>query len=330
MDVVRRLDRFAQAPQSRRIPGFVIIELLMVMGIVGVLSTIAVASYNLYVMRGQLAQTLVDYGHIRSIVNVESYDSDNSNLQLGSVPGEVPPALKNLLSQREFNQMDGIKLQLVKAPAGTFASFPNKETYALIASAGDAAGARRLRLLRNELPHNEGDKLWLSEQELYFPLNLGEGNSPGGTVSPAPLPVVPPSIPVPSNPPPTPPSTPETGWDNPESSASGNTWTAGARICVTGTDGQKLTGVNAQVQLRVVQEVRTWNGQSTERSWVTQVALTDGCATFEQSGAPIPASGQEGVSAFRFEVLDVIYYWPTNPAIKWDGVKPVIRIESPA
>ncbi|HWP17901.1 MAG TPA: prepilin-type N-terminal cleavage/methylation domain-containing protein [Burkholderiaceae bacterium] len=305
------------APPLRRPHGFTLIELVTAVAILAILATIAAATYLLYVVRAQLAQTLVDYDHIRTVVNIETYASDRENLHLGSQPGKVPPPLDKQLDEREFNQLDGVTLQLVRAPAGTFASFPNDAVYALIARADNDAGVRRIRVLRQVLPHGEGDKVWLSAQELYFPLDVAGGDSQsggGGGDTPAP-----------------PPPEGGTSWgDGDVSKAPDGTWSASARVCVMGTDGKPLTGINAQVQIRVVQEIRGWDGQVSERQWQTQSAIVDGCASFKQTGAPVPGDGKEGVSAYRFEVIDVIYYWPENPPVRWDGVKPVMRLEVPA
>lgn len=292
-----------------RYRGFTLIEVLMTLAIVAILATISTASYVLYVVRGQLAQTLTDYDNIRTVVSIESRSTAEKTLHLGSQPGQVPPLLNGMLDTRKFNQLDNVTLQLVLSPAGTFTSHPNHSAYALIARAENPAGERRLRLLRLVLPHLEGDKLWLSERELYFPLDTGAATS---TEQPSP---------TPAN---------KTGWDRPEAGSDGRQWSAQARICISGTDAKPLIGLNAQVQIRVVQEVVGWNGQKSERQWLTQVPFTDGCANFSQGGAPKPVDGQEGVSAIRFEVNDVFYYWPVEPAVRWDGGKPVIRIEVPA
>lgn len=333
----------------------------MGVAIVGILATLAVGTYQLYVIRGQLAQTLTDYDHIRSVVGIESRIGSRFDLQQGSVSGEVPPALGSLLERREFNQRDGMTLQLVRAPGGTFEGFPD-DTYALIASAPSDAGMRRLRLLRAVLPHSEGDKLWLSASALYFPLDLAPGGDGGGTPAtpgggapggsgssegpgtPAPTeppttpvtpPVAPPITPPPVTPPVAPPVTPPatgggTGWNDAQATPNGPAWDAAARVCIGGTDGNLLApDLNAQAQIRVVQEVRTWDGQTTQRSWLTQAPIVNGCASFSQTGSPTAAPGVEGVTAIRFEVVDVIYYWPADPAVKWDGAKPVQVIKAP-
>ncbi|WP_211091405.1 pilin [Pseudothauera rhizosphaerae] len=307
--------------------GFTLIELLMVIAIMGILAALAIGAYDIYVIRGQIAQTLTDYGHIRIVVGIETWAGGRTELQAGSVPGEVPPALATLLSRSEFNQLDNTTLQLVKAPAGTFAGFPDRDVYALIAAAGNGRGQRRLRMLRIMLPHREGDKIWLAENMLYFPLDVGPGGDAAAPVPP------PGTITEPPVAPPVPPAAGDktTGWDSAEATQQGSGWEAEARVCLGGSDGKPLASdLNAQVQIRVVQEVRTWDGQTTERSWLTQVPIVDGCATFSLSGLPLAGPGVEGVTATRFEVADVFYYWPTDPAVKWDGVKPVQRIPAPS
>ena len=160
-----------------RARGFTLLELMMVVAIIALLGALAVSSYRLNILKGQAAQTLTDYGHIRTIVAVETQADGESNLQENSIPGAVPPKLQGQLDTREFNGPDGQQLQLVVAPAGTFASYPNQDVYALIDTVAGIAGELRLRVLRSELPHAEGDKLWISSSQLMFPLDPGSGTS---------------------------------------------------------------------------------------------------------------------------------------------------------
>lgn len=296
--------------------GFTLIELIIVIAIIGILAALAVSSYFTYILRGQAAQTLSSYEHIRTVVNLETQVDGRSDLEAGSVPGEVPPALEKLLARTEFNQPYNTTLQLVKAPAGTFASFPTEDAYALIATTHNKpTGQLFLNALYRVLPHSGNNKLWLSESALYFPLDLGSGKTSTTPVEPAP-----------------PPSTGDTtpDWNDTETKDNGSTWDTQSRVCLKGSDGNLLSSdLNAQVQIRIVQEVRTWDGQSTERSWLTQVPITDGCATISLTGSPIAGPGTEGVSGLRFEVVDVLYYWPTDPAIKWDGKTPPLHVTAP-
>jgi hypothetical protein len=79
--------------------------------------------------------------------------------------------------------------QLIRAPAGTFASFPKDDTYALVASVNNLPGVVRLRVLRSILPHGDGDKIWVqsaadaSSAQLIYPINLGGAGGSGGAVA---------------------------------------------------------------------------------------------------------------------------------------------------
>lgn len=307
--------------------GFTLIELMMVIAIIGILTALALGSYFTYVIRSQTAQTLSSYYNIRIVVNIETQASGRVDLQLNSIPGEVPPALATLLDRVDFNQAHSTTLQLVRAPAGTFAGFPTEDVYALIATThNETMGQYFLRVLRMVLPHSEGDKLWLSKNVLYFPLDLGSG---GTSIAPGlPEPITPTVPPIPPTPPSTGDNTP--GWNDTQTENNGSTWDAQSRVCLAGSDGKLLSSdLNAQVQVRIVQEVRTWDGKTTERSWQTQVPIVNGCATISQTDSPIAGSGTEGVSGLRFEIVDIKYYWPTDPAIKWDGKTPPLHITAP-
>lgn len=316
---------------AKRIRGFTLVELMMVVAIIGILAAVAMAAYFSYVVRGHTAQTLSSYDHIRTVVHIETDADGRSDLELNSTAGEAPPALEGTLGRSDFNQPYGTTLQLVKAPAGTFASFPNTDTYALIAAAGDQPGEYFLRMLRMELPHADGDKIWLSQDMLYFPLDTGPGAAATPTTPPGTGPAEPPPPPPP--PPvetPKPPAPPASGWSPPQSKNNGSTWDTQANVCLNGTDGNLLSGdLNAQLVVRIVQEVRTWDGKTTERSWETQVPIVNGCATISQTGSPYATQGNEGVTGLRFEIVGVQYYWPTNPPVKWDGSTPPLHVNAP-
>jgi len=177
--------------------GFTLIELMVVIAIIGILSALALGSYLTYIIRSQVAQTLSSYDHIRTVVNIETQADGRSDLQLGSIPGEAPPALATSLDRVDFNQAYSTTLQLVKAPAGTFAGFPTEDAYALIATThNETTGQYFLRGLRAVLPHSEGDKLWLSNYMLYFPLDPGFGSALTAPTLPTPPTPVTPTVPV--------------------------------------------------------------------------------------------------------------------------------------
>ena len=108
-----------------------------------------------------------------------------------------------------------------------------------------------------------------------------------------------------------------------------NKWRAEASVTVHGADGRPFTAASAGVQVRVVQVYRDWQGNLGERSWTDQANLTDGVATFESGNLNTGANGQEEVVAMRYEVTGVVYYWPQDPPVRWDGTMPSITVDAP-
>lgn len=178
---------FAQGP--RRSWGFTLLELMMVVSIIAILASLALPVYRLYVLKAEESQALVNYGHIRTVLAVKTYADGEANLEHDSVPGAVPPALAGSMGASEFNGKDGMTFQLIRAPAGTFASFPKDDTYALVATVNNLPGVVRLRVLRSILPHGDGDKIWVqssadaSSAQLIYPINIGGAGGQGGTVA---------------------------------------------------------------------------------------------------------------------------------------------------
>lgn len=108
-----------------------------------------------------------------------------------------------------------------------------------------------------------------------------------------------------------------------------NKWRAEASVTVHGADGRPFTAASAGVQVRVVQVYRDWQGNLGERSWTDQANLTNGVATFESGNLNTGANGQEEVVAMRYEVTGVVYYWPQDPPVRWDGTMPSITVDAP-
>lgn len=108
-----------------------------------------------------------------------------------------------------------------------------------------------------------------------------------------------------------------------------NHWQSSATVAVYGADGLPLSKVNAGVQIRVVQIYRTWDGKTQERSWTTESVLEGGTATFTNHPLRYSGNNQEIVVAMRYEVTNVVYHWPQNPDVRWDGAKPSVTVLAP-
>ena len=154
--------------------------------------------------------------------------------------------------------------------------------------------------------------------------------APSTTVAPAPPPTTTPTTtsPNPTTPPTTTPKV-KSGWvDASATKKNKNFWRADATVNIYGTDGRRLSGNNA-VEIRVTQVYRTWDGRVEERSWTIQAPLSGGSATFTSNDLATGANGQEAIVSMRYEVTQVLYYWPNPPAVAWDGSKPAVTIDAP-
>jgi hypothetical protein len=145
------------------------------------------------------------------------------------------------------------------------------------------------------------------------------------TFPPAPAPVAPET----AEPPKTTPAPKGTAWTAIATSESKRSWRSDVSGIVMGTDGEPLTGVSAGVKVTIVQEYRTRDGKPAERSWTTQGNLVKGVLSLTDSGLSTGASGGEAVTAMRYTVTDVVYYYPSNPSIRWDGETSKTRIAAP-
>lgn len=290
--------------------GITLPELVLVLTIGVLLATIAMIVQGEYLVRARSAQVQIDIDRIRSVIRSESRGSRGGELHLGAQPGAVPPRLARLLPERTFQGLHGLQLWLIRAPEHSFPAWPNDPTYALVALATEPAAHAYLAALHALLPQSGDDKPWIAPNAFVFPLDSAPGDSATTGVPP----------------------TPGHGcsrWETADSRRVGGQWLASANALVCGSDGLPLNVVSAALKIRVVQEVRTANGQNIERDWTTQGNINSGRISFSQGGMPLSREGQEGVTALRFEILEVAYYTPANPAMKWDGVAATVRIPAP-
>lgn len=200
-------------PRSR---GFTLIEVLIAVMIVGILATVATASYRDYVTRAQLAQQLVNVDQIRTVLTVAARDGQH-DLQQGARSGQVPPALAGQLDEQAFRGLDGLRLQLVR--------WPLDPGYALVANVDGTDGERRLGLFQREVDRAGFQNAWLTQRAFVFriaddpsspvpgtPPDLPAGQpsvggstggqpssgvTPGGTTPPVTLPVTAPPVTAP-------------------------------------------------------------------------------------------------------------------------------------
>ena len=135
----------------RRALGFTLLEVASVLAIVGTLAALALPVYNQYVQRAQLSQLLLNIDGIATAVSIEDA-SGLKNLQLDAVPGKAPSRLR-VVPDEAFQEPGGIRLLLIRAPAGFFASSPGESRYGLVAQGSRApVDAARMRELFNALP----------------------------------------------------------------------------------------------------------------------------------------------------------------------------------
>lgn len=160
---------------ARRSRGFTLIELLMVVLIVGVLGATALTSYRDYVIRAQLAQQVLDLGHIREAVDLAVRDGAK-RLEVGAVGGRVPPALEGTLAEREFRGPEGLTLQLART-AGTNGA---DGRYFVLVYSHDPGAARRLGLFYREASRAGFDSRWLTASAFVVGLANAETTVPPG------------------------------------------------------------------------------------------------------------------------------------------------------
>ncbi len=74
----------------RRVSGFTLIELMVVVTVVAILAAIAIPSYTRYVQRGDLVEGTQALSQYR--VQMEQYYQDNASYANGGACGVAPPA----------------------------------------------------------------------------------------------------------------------------------------------------------------------------------------------------------------------------------------------
>lgn len=294
-----------------RFQGFTLLELMLGTAIVAILGALSVASYHGYVIRGRTAQTLVNVDHIRTVLAVELATGAPADLAAGAVAGRAPPGFAGSLSDWEFSGVFEHTLWFFKAPAGTFASFPDRAVYALLAVAGNSRQQQALYALRWGLPFQDGDMPWLSAQGFAFPLESPTGGA-GAAPNPDPDPSLPPDCARGSR------------FGQVEvQGVCGGAWSAQAVLAACNSEHQPLTAVSGQVQILRTETVRAWNGELVQYAWTTWGDWQDGFVAFRE-----PALRPEVLSV-SYDVLGVHYYYPTDPVLKWDGQMPSITLDSP-
>lgn len=283
--------------------GFSMPELVLVLGVLGVLAAIALPVYTRYLERAELAQLLVQIDQISTAVQTEDATGIKA-LHQDAQPGRAPPALRTVPDEA-FREPGGLRLLLIRAPAGFFATSPGTEQYGLLADLTGAATPQRLRELNRALPFTPGDKIWLSQGQLAFPL---VARALAATA---------------------PPAGPATSWQGQGERNPSGSWDCVATVGVYGTDNRLLTAVDAGVQVRVTLEGTNWAGQPISRGWDDSGRLQDGKATFRVRNLAGPGKG-EVITTCRLAVTGVTYWWPPDPPVKWDGTKASIAIGMPA
>lgn len=75
--------------KTQRQTGFTLLELLIVLGVIGILSAIAIPSYRDYVMRGKISEATSNLGDMR--IKLEQFYQDNRTYVGACVAGTVAP-----------------------------------------------------------------------------------------------------------------------------------------------------------------------------------------------------------------------------------------------
>lgn len=308
--------------RCQRPRGFTLVELLIATAVVAILAALALPAYRMYVERAELSQLLIHVDEIATAVRVEDALGERA-LQQGATSGKSPPRLPGL-TDGSFNEPGGIRLLLIWAPAGVFES--DRAQYGLIADASGAQSPTRIHELAHLLPFGERDKVWLTPTQLAFPLMyFGSGSSGSGSAS------VPGNNPGGSGTGPGGttqlPSQPGTGWTG-TAQMTGPTWTCSAQAAVMGLDGQPLGG-SVGARIRVTTRFTAWDGTPGQRGWDDVVNLQGGQGRISLSNLNAQPGQGEVITGCRFEVIGMDYYWPTQPAVRWDGTAAAIEISKP-
>lgn len=287
-----------------RAGGWTLLELVIVLGIVAALGAIAWPVYGWYTERASLVQLLVQVDQISTAVQIEDATGVRA-LQRDSVPGKAPPGLRTV-PDASFTEPGGLRLLLIRAPAGFFATSPREERYGLVADLTGAATPHRLHALAAVLPFEAGDKVWLGAGQLAFPL-----------------------VQRPSAEQPTAPPAPDTSWQASASVNPSGSWDCRATVTAYGTDDRPLTGVEAGIRVHITLEVTTWDGTPITRGWDDLGRLDGGSATFTARNLSAGRGG-ETVTGCRMQVTGVDYWWPQEPAVRWDGQLAAVHLAMPA
>lgn len=157
----------------RGMRGWSLLELVFVLGIAGTLAAGALPFYERATQRASLSGLLVGVDQVATAVQIEEA-AGAQDLHRGAAVGQAPPRLRQV-PDAAFAEPGGVRLLLIRAPAGFFASAPGEERYGLVATADGDEGATRLAVLRHALPFADTDKLWLAPNALAFPLVPGTG-----------------------------------------------------------------------------------------------------------------------------------------------------------
>lgn len=332
----------------RQALGFTLVELLVAIAVLGILAALALPAYRMYVERAQLAQILVQLDEIATAVRIEQAQGERA-LQQGAALGKAPPRLPSL-SDSVFNEPGGIRLLLIRAPAGFFPSTPDRTRYALIADASGAASPTRLHELAHLLAFQESDKLWLTATQLAFPLahdgafsaatsgsssgtsgtgssgSTGSGTVAGPTASGGSTPnggagSTPGNVQTPVQ-------TKTTAWAGTAQAGGGGTWSCSAQATIRGTDGSPLGG-SVGAHVRVTTLFTGWDGTPGQRGWDDVMNLQAGQGSISLANLNAQTGRGEVITGCRFEVTGVDYYWPTQPVVRWDGTAASVEISKP-
>jgi prepilin-type N-terminal cleavage/methylation domain-containing protein len=284
----------------KRQRGFTLLEQLLVLLILAVLAALALSLHGWTTQRARTEHVVSRIEHIAAMVRIRNR-TEGAVLELGAEPGRAPPRLGGLLADADFRGDAGVELWLVKAPPGVFPAYPDRATYALVASAPSPAGLVALRHLHASLPQAGADAPWLDLASFVFPLEAAGAAAP-----------------------PTAECNRGSWWETSQSELKGSSWRSSATLVACAAAGTPMDDTT-RARVRIVELMRTPDGALAERVRDEVKPLQGGRGRFGTE-----ANAETDLVVFvRYALLAVEPRGGQRPAAPWDGVLPEVVVQAP-